>query len=392
MVALAPDINYRVSKRGLVLACANGDTVLFEHPRAGDLPTLLASDPDAGKLKNELGPPLDPTVIDDLVKLGILTESRGSSRRQHSASPGRERRLTISRSGLMIKGIATPSAWLNRFLVPVLAHPAGLTVIALILAAGGVAFTAGRPDSLPSVSDSPATEALLMIIFGLAATIAHEFAHAVALSHYGRAPRRAGFGFYWGALSFFVDSTPALTLPRHQRVVQALIGLAVDVVTTAAFAIAAHLVNDPLLSIVFWRLAILGLVDIGINLFPVLQVDGHWALADWLDEPDLGPRARRALGLAMRRQLPADQRTLAAYGAISLTVGFTLLATLGYAFWITTGDLVIALFTGNAAQIAIGIYYVGPLALGILFSTLGLLLECFASLAHTPDPSPEANT
>jgi hypothetical protein len=36
MVRLAPDTQYRVSKRGLVLAGAGGDTVLFDHPPRGD--------------------------------------------------------------------------------------------------------------------------------------------------------------------------------------------------------------------------------------------------------------------------------------------------------------------------------------------------------------------
>ncbi len=34
-----------------------------------------------------------------------------------------------------------------------------------------------------------------MIMIGLGAAIGHEFAHAVAIVHYGRTPRRAGFGF-----------------------------------------------------------------------------------------------------------------------------------------------------------------------------------------------------
>jgi putative peptide zinc metalloprotease protein len=31
------------------------------------------------------------------------------------------------------------------------------------------------------------------------------------------------------------------------------------------------------------------------NALPILEVDGHWPLADYLDEPDLAPRARDAL-------------------------------------------------------------------------------------------------
>jgi hypothetical protein len=137
-----------------------------------------------------------------------------------------------------------------------------------VVATGIVALVAGRPD-LPPVSGTPALEVALMIVFGIAATICHELAHAVTLIHYGRTPRRAGFGFYWGAISFFVDSTPAMTLPPNARVIQALAGLGVDAVATASFAIAAHLVPNMLLAIVFWRLAILGGVEILINLAPI---------------------------------------------------------------------------------------------------------------------------
>ncbi len=116
-----------------------------------------------------------------------------------------------------------------------------------------------------------------------------------------------------------------------------------------------------------------------VNLAPILQVDGHWALADWLDEPDLAPRARRALGNAVRRDLPSDQRWLALYGAFSLAVGIALIALLATVFWATTSDLVVALFTGNLTDILIGIYYVGPLVLGLVFSVLGLILETLSS-------------
>jgi putative peptide zinc metalloprotease protein len=167
-------------------------------------------------------------------------------------------------------------------------------------------------------------------------------------------------------------------------------------VTTALFAIAAYLLAaHPLIAIVLWRLAILSCVDIVVNLAPILQVDGHWALADWLDEPDLGPRARRALGGALRRRLPREQRWLAAYGGLSLLAGVGLIVLSASVFWVATGDLVVALFTGNLTDVLIGVYYVGPLIMGLFFSTLGLLLELVLGATQrgpsTPaDPSPTA--
>jgi len=140
----APGVIHRTSKRGLVIANRHGETVLFEHPRAAGLPTLLAVTPTPDQLAVRLGPCL----------------------------------------------------------------------LLLVVAAGAGCLVAGPPGGQLSGA-SPATQVLLLLVLGLATSLIHEFAHAVVLVHYGRTPRYAGFGLYWGAVSFYVDSTPALTLPRR---------------------------------------------------------------------------------------------------------------------------------------------------------------------------------
>lgn len=378
MVRLAEDVDYRVSKRGLVLAEPSGQTVLFEHPRAAQLPQFLSDDPTPADLADRLGPPLDATVVSDLVELGILSDK---DVQRPIGDARRSRAVQWTRSGLMIPGIAAPARVLNRVFTPFVMSTAGKAALAAVMVAGVMSLLAGRPN-VPPVSENPALEVALMLTLGLVATLAHELAHAVALVHYGLTPRRAGFGFYWGAVSFFVDSTPALTLPRRARVVQALVGLAVDSVTVCVFAIAAQLVDSPIWAIVCWRLALLMLVEIVVNLAPVLQVDGHWALADWLDEPDLAPRARRALGAALRGRPHDGQRGLAVYGAVSLAAGIALLGAMTATYWATTADLIIALFSGNVFDIALGLYYVAPIALGVLLSFAGLILEPILGAAH----------
>jgi len=206
---------------------------------------------------------------------------------------------------------------------------------------------------------------------------AHEFGHAVTLVHYGT-PRRAGFGFYWGAISFYVDSSDALTLPRRARVVQALAGLAVDVVTVCGVAILAHVAPSALLAGVFWRVALLGATDIAINLLPLLQLDGHWALADYLDEPDLAARARAALGRLLRGG-GANHWWLPLYGAASLIGGLALLLGSGYIWWIVVDDLLTSLFTGNLAEIVVGVLLVGPTAIGLLVSSIGMISDALRS-------------
>jgi hypothetical protein len=66
------------------------------------------------------------------------------------------------------------------------------------------------------------------------------------------------FGFYWGGVSFYVDSTEAMTLPRRQRVTQALVGLGVDAVVVSLLAIVSHLAAGVLLVVLCWRMAIVG--------------------------------------------------------------------------------------------------------------------------------------
>ena len=191
----------------------------------------------------------------------------------------------------------------------------------------------------------------------------HELAHAVALVHYGRTPRRAGCGFYWGALCFYVDSTDGTTLPRRARVINAMAGLAVDLVTTAVLLLIAQgFAASVLITGVCWRIAILQLIGIVENTLPILEVDGHVAFSDYLDEPDLSPRSKEALARKLRRIKQDDQPSwLAAYGAFSLVGGVVLLATSTWVWWLAAGELITSLFDGNPAEVLLGLYVVGAI-------------------------------
>ena len=206
----APGVIHRTSKRGLVIANRHGETVLFEHPRAAGLPMLLAVTPTPDQLAQRLGPPLEPGVISELLAAGFLIEAPDSLA---DPAPARPCAVTLSRSGLMWTGIARPSRWLDRHVAPVVTSRPGRCLLLLVVAAGVGCLVAGPPGQL--TGESPATQVLLLLALGLATSFIHEFAHAVVLVHYGRTPRYAGFGLYWGAVSFYVDSTPALTLPRR---------------------------------------------------------------------------------------------------------------------------------------------------------------------------------
>lgn len=367
----APSTRWRVSKRGLVIAGAAEDGVLLEHPRAGELPAMLEATPTPEQLATRLGPPNPQDLVAELVDTGLLVDLDDPT--LPAPTTRADRSVVLTRSGVEFRGIERPARWVHQHLRRLWTSWPGRLLLALVVAAGAIALAQGRPPG-PSVSAQPWVDALLGLVVVWAASALHELAHAVALVGYGRRPRRAGFGFYWGGISFYVDSTDALTLPRRARVTQALVGLGVDVVTTSLLAVTAQLAAPVLIYAVAWRVAILGVLSIVMNLLPILQVDGHWALADYLDEPDLAARARAALGAALRRR-GSGSRWLIGYGAASLLGGLVALTLAVVVWWSAAGDLATALFTGNPAEVLIGLVLVGPITASLLISLLGLVVD-----------------
>ena len=372
---LDPAVRSRDTKRGLLIATPAGDTLLLECAAPTGLAEFLGRDSSATELASRIGGPEATATVDELRQMGILVDaSEPAAGSGPETLPEKSRNWVLTRSGLEINGIERPARWLHRRVVPVVGSTFGKALIAAIVAGGLISLIAGRPRG-PAVSSSPALDALLGIAIGLLAAAAHELAHAVALVHYGRTPRRAGFGFYWGSICFYVDSTDAITLPRRQRVVQALAGLAVDVVVISLLATIAQTSSSVLLVAVCWRLAVVGVIDLVINGLPILELDGHWALSDWLDEPELASLSRRAFRDRVRRRPHHHSGWLAIYGAVSLFGGLALTIGGALAWWATVHELVIALFTGNVGELLIGLYLIVPLLAGGMFSCLGLLRE-----------------
>ena len=255
----------------------------------------------------------------DLVAEHILVDPEAPPR-EPSTEPAR--RVVFTRSGVEFTGIAPVARAVHKVVMPIVLSWTGRIAIGLLIVAGAVALIAGRPAG-PQVTEHPWVDATVGLALGLAMAALHELAHAVALVHYGRTPRRAGCGFYWGALCFYVDSTDGTTLPRRARIVNAMAGLAVDLVTTAVLLLIAQgFAATVLITGVCWRIAILQLIGIVENTLPILEVDGHVAFSDYLDEPDLSPRSKEALARKLRRIKQDDKPSwLAAYGVSASSAG-----------------------------------------------------------------------
>jgi len=241
-------------------------------------------------------------------------------------------RVAITLHGVEFGGFDRFVQALNRrFGDTVFSVPAAL--VFAVVAVAGLAFFADQVATGQRLTVSAASPVLAVValrFLGLAAVGPHETGHALVIARNHRRVGRMGIGFYWGALTFYVDASQALFLPRRTRMLQSSAGVLTDLVVCGSASIVAMTGGDATWAVVLREFAVLGYLNIIINAVPLLELDGYWFLADALDRPTLQRDARRALAATVRRQRAS--LGLAAYAAASLVFGVALIA-LGFAAW-----------------------------------------------------------
>jgi putative peptide zinc metalloprotease protein len=298
----------------------------------------------------------------------LLKDFESAGLLEGSEAP-RERRIAVTENGIEFGGF-------DRLIEAVYRaggrHLLGRTAVAVAMATivTGLISLFVRGSQIAradSAEFNAATTLLVLSVLSFALAIVHESAHALVTHHYGRRVGRAGFGLYWGALTFFVDSTDAMLLPRRHRIIQAVAGPAVDTVAAALLTMFATWIVPPgPWKTLLLQLAVLVWLEVLMNLVPLLELDGYWALSDALDRPNL----RRDSLAALRRMASGDATLptlrLAGYGATSVMFGLAALATTVWA-WIYFYMPLIrsAIGQGWVGILSIGIF-AGPVVVGLV--------------------------
>ena len=197
-------------------------------------------------------------------------------------------------------------------------------VLATVTAAVGAALLRSGPNRHATALARPTVAVWCLVLASLAAGFVHEVAHALVIARHGRRVGAAGFGIYWGSLSFFVDSSDALLLDRTARIGQAAAGPLADLLTGGCLAIAASRLGPAPAGVPLHALAVVVMLSALLNVVPLLQLDGYWLLSDALGEPRLREEAFGAL-LHPGRWRSRHQGVLATYAAVSLLFGGALL-------------------------------------------------------------------
>lgn len=281
--------------------------------------------------------------------------------------------LTVTRVGVEFSGLAAVVSSIHRLCGRALFSAVGAMAVVVVIAVGlavGIGATTGGSTS-PTRGSGPSI-LLVLITSSFGASVIHETAHALVLHHHDRKVGRAGFGFYWGELTFFVDATDALLLPKRARILQTLAGPIADGTLAGLASLAALVVPGggsirSLLLLIAVRLWI----DVVVNLCPILELDGYWVLSDLLDPPQLREESRLAAILVCRGQLGAGNLGLAVYGIVSVIIGVGAVV-LSLFIWVTVycdimADAWSLGFLGKSAAVL----FVGPFLAGIGASLWG---------------------
>ncbi|MCA1916626.1 M50 family metallopeptidase, partial [Methanospirillum hungatei] len=139
--------------------------------------------------------------------------------------------------------------------------------------------------------DSQLITVLSVYLILITAAILHVFGHALACKGYGREIGDAGLLLYYGMPCLYIDTSDIWMADRRSRIIVSLAGPAVNLFIGSVCSLLVMGFPDSDASSLIWRVAFLSFVVALINLNPLLEFDGYYALADLLEVPDLRERA-----------------------------------------------------------------------------------------------------
>lgn len=151
---------------------------------------------------------------------------------------------------------------------------------------------------LPSVSElwSPGYVVLWLATIAMVKVL-HELGHALACRHYGGRCREMGVMLLAFLPALYCDVSDVWKFTKKwQRMAVSAAGMIVEIVVAAIAFIGWWYTEPGVLNT--WLLGVGVIASVGtlaVNANPLLRYDGYYLFADWLEIPNLGPRAQGIL-------------------------------------------------------------------------------------------------
>ena len=176
--------------------------------------------------------------------------------------------------------------------------PTAVGAIAVLAVTGLMAFVylvAARYGTPFVVASKLGIGGLVFMIGRVAVVAAHELAHGLTMTFFGRRVERAGLKLLLVFPYAFVDTSAAWFEPRRHRIAISAAGPASDAIIGGLFSLACLALAPGTVRDVCFQVAFAAYVGACFNLNPFLDRDGYQILVDVLREPNLRKRAREQL-------------------------------------------------------------------------------------------------
>jgi putative peptide zinc metalloprotease protein len=142
-------------------------------------------------------------------------------------------------------------------------------------------------ETLLSISSIP----LILLVISSVMTI-HECAHGLALKHFGGKVEEMGFLVLYLIPAFYCNVSDAWMLKKRERIWVTLAGSYIQVFIWSLAVIGWRLLaEETLASRVFLIIIAVSGLQTLLNFIPLIRLDGYYLLSDYIEVPNLRPRA-----------------------------------------------------------------------------------------------------
>lgn len=254
--------------------------------------------------------------------------------------------------------------------------PTVLIVMGMIIVIGFACFIymAWVQDYyLLKVNNSYGLGLFVLIFASLFVLFWHEAGHGLTCKSFGQHIGRAGMMFYYGRLAFFVDVSDMWMAQRGPRIWVSLAGPVVNALVGSLLAIITILLSSPMIAQVLYVGAFAAYLNAFSNLNPLLELDGYYALSDWLQISNLRRNSFAFVKKDLIRKMQKGERfshaeiQYSVYGILGLAYT-TLIVLLAIYLWmhgiqqmlqsLAKGDDILLIVLSGVLMIAAGTWLV----------------------------------
>jgi putative peptide zinc metalloprotease protein len=212
----------------------------------------------------------------------------------------------------------------------------------------------------------------------------HQAAHVFAAKSRGREVPSAGFVISYGLPFFYAETTDVWLESRFARIMVSMAGTISDLLLGSAGAVFIVAYPESAWNPLVFKLSVVSYAALLMDLNPLFELDGYYALADYLEIPGLRSRSlgflrRELVGKIRRRErLSHEERIYATYGVLAAAwMVVMVVAALGFLqhqLRVAVSDIFAGESLASAAMAgAVLLFFVLPVSVAILaFSTLAV--------------------